>query len=312
MNEQTRWTQRWILGVLTLVLGLAIGLTGCQATPTTEPIPTPSPPEAPVIELGDETTVEPGKTIAVRASAAGAFRYEWKLDGPGQISTQGPEPVTRYTAPEEGAAVATLTVIAHSDQGVSPLTSLIINVLPITTATVQMDTLAIPAGWMSGGTSPEPFIELESGDPGVCHMEVGCYQITYRPGGVWGGIYWWPPGCGESGTEEAWNRVTRGACGINVPEAGNLSAVKRLTFWARGEQGRERIEFRIGAADILPSPGRSLGKVTLTRDWKQYEVDLEGVNLTNAVGLFLWVASDLDNPKGAVFYLEDIRFEGVR
>ena len=95
-------------------------------------------------------------------------------------------------------------------------------------------------------------------------------------------------------------------------EAGNFSTVSRLAFWAKGDQGEEIIEFKIGAVDIPPIPGRSLGKVTLARDWKPYEIDLEGMDLTNAVGLFLWVASDVDNPQGAVFYLDDIQFEGVK
>ena len=216
------------------------------------------------------------------------------------------------TAPEEGGKISILAAFAYNDQGASPPSSLIINVLPITTATVRLDALAIPSGWMSGGASPEPYISLARGSEAVCHTEADCLQITYRPGGVWGGIYWWPPACGETGTEEAWNNVTRGACGVNVLETGNLSAVNRLAFWARGDQGGEVIEFKIGAVDILPSPGRSLGKVTLTRTWEQYAIDLEGMDLTNAVGLFLWVASDLDNPEGAVFYLDDIQFEGVR
>lgn len=71
------------------------------------------------------------------------------------------------------------------------------------------------------------------------------------------------------------------------------------------------IEFKVGAGDILPSPGRSLGKVTLTLNWNQYEIDLVGMDLTNVVALFSWIAADTDNPQGAVFYLSEIRFEGV-
>lgn len=263
------------------------------------------------MEPADEITVEPGKQVAIRASAVDADRYEWQLQGGGEVSaTTGP--AILYNAPEEGDTIAVLTVTAYNDQGASPPTSLVINVQSIATATVRLDALAIPAGWMSGGPSPATSISLERGNEGTCHTGADCLRITYRPGEVWGGIYWWPADCGETGTEEAWDKVTRGTCGINVPEAGNLTAVNRLAFWAMGEQGGEVVEFKIGAADVLPSPGRSLGKVTLAPDWNPYEIDLEGMDLTNVVGLFAWAASDVENPEGAVFYLDDIQFEGVR
>ena len=310
-----------------LIVGLAIGLTGCQATPTTEPIPTPSPPEAPVIELGDETTVEPGKTIAVRASAAGASRYEWKLDGPGQISTQGPEPVTRYTAPEEGGVISALTVVACNDWGASRPTSLIINVLPIVTATVPLDALAFPFDWIS--PNPDAFVSLERGSEAICYTGSDCLRITYRPGGELGGIQWWPlcihmrvaVNCQEVRERSqvfyggqvciASIQTPKGTCSIDVLKVGHLSKVNHLTFWARGDQGREIVTFGIGGADVLPIPSRPLW-VTLTNTWKRYEIDLEGLDLTNASILFFWLAKDIDNPQGAIFYLDDIQFEGNR
>jgi hypothetical protein len=166
---------------------------------------------------------------------------------------------------------------------------------------------ASTTGWLCG--------VIEGLPSAGCAYQAVCKReppITYRPGGVWGGIYWWPPGCGETGTPAAWDRVRSGICSINLLEAGNLTTVNHLAFQARGEQGGETIEFKIGASDILPSPGRSLGKITLTGDWITHTIDLEGADLTSAVGLFAWVASDLDNLEGAVFYLDDIQFEGVR
>jgi hypothetical protein len=34
--------------------------------------------------------------------------------------------------------------------------------------------------------------------------------------------------------------------------------------------------------------------------------------LTNAVALFIWTATDIDNREGAVFYLDDVKFEGEK
>ncbi len=327
MNKRTgSATQRWLPRVSVLVLLLAIGLAGCgpsptpTVTPTLEPTPTqpptatpeptpPSPPAASVIYPAGEITVEAGKKLAIHASAAGADRYEWTLQGDGQISATTGDAII-YIASEEEGAMAILTVNAYNDQGASPPTSLIISVAP--TASIRLEALAIPAGWMSGGGSPEPFISLGGGSPNDCYTGAHCFQVTYDPGGMWGGIFWWPLSCGESGTTEAWGRVQKGTCGINVLEAGNLSAVKRLTFWARGDKGGEVVEFKIGAMDVLPSPGRSLGRVTLTSNWEQYEIDPEGMDLTNAIGVFAWIADDVSNPQGAVFYLDDIQFEGVK
>jgi hypothetical protein len=143
-------------------------------------------------------------------------------------------------------------------------------------------------------------------------MGANCIKLTYRTGGGWGGIYWWPLACGDSGTHEAWERVKSDVCGVNVLQAGNFSAVDSLTFWARGEQGGEVIEFKIGGADVPPMPGRSTGRVSLTSEWQLYSIDLIGKDLTNAAGLFCWIATDANNPDGAVFYLDDIQFEGTR
>ena len=331
MSERKRLaTPGWILHILVLVL--VVGLTGCGPTATPEPTPTqlptatpqptptqlptaaatlppePARPEAPTIEPAGEITVEAGTKVAARASTTGADRYEWTLQGDGEISgATGPAII--YTAPEAGGTIAVLTVIAYNDQGASPPTSLVINVA--TMASVRLDALASPAGWMSGGGSPESFISFKASSEG-CHTGSDCLQITYRPGGGWGGIYWWPLSCGESGTPEAWDRVRKGTCGINVLEAGHLGAASRLTFWARGDKGGEVVEFKIGAVDVLPTPGRSLGRVTLKPTWEQYAIELEGMDLTNVIGLFLWVATDVDNTQGAVFYLDDIQFEGVK
>jgi hypothetical protein len=265
-------------------------------------------PQAPVIAPAGEVTLEAGKRLAVTANAMGANRYEWALSGDGKIET-ATGPATIYTAPEQGGGMAALSVIAYNDQGASPPTTLIINIPAM--SSVRVDALAVPAGWMSGGGAPEPFITVTGGAP-ACDRGTDCLHITYKPGGAWGGIYWWPPTCGEVGDDAAWAKVQQGACGVNVPQAGVLSTVDRLTFWARGDLGGEVIEFKVGGADVPPAPGRSLGKVELGPGWQPYAIDLKGMDLTHAIGLFAWIAADIDNPQGAVFYLDDIQFEGVK
>jgi hypothetical protein len=264
-----------------------------------------------VIDPSGQVTVEAGKKIAVQAAAQGATRFEWKLQGDGELSATT-EPAIIYTAPPEGDTIAILTVTAYNDQGASPATVLKVTVPPVAAeSTVPLSSLAIPAGWMSGGSDPGSYMKMEASAQG-CHTGSDCIRVTYQVGGGWGGVIWWPPACGESGTAEAWQQVNAGTCGINIPWAGNLGSVDRLTFWTKGEKGGEVIEFKIGSVDMPPSPGRSLGKITLTSDWVQQTIDLSGMDLKNAIGLFMWIAADMDNPQGAVFYLDDIQFEGKK
>ncbi len=275
-----------------------------------------SAPEQPVLTAngllstpaGPEMTIVAGQTERILAQAEGAEQFEWILQGEGAISSTAGSNVL-YTAPEEGGR-GLLKVTASNGQGTSPETVLDIKIQTLESAALQLEGLAIPAGWMSNSGNPAAHMSLDAVND--CHTGASCERFTYRRGGVWGGIFWWPPACGASGTPAAWDNVRSGNCGINVLDTGGFSAVNRLTFWARGESGGEVIEFKIGASDVFPKPGRSSGRKSLTSDWQQYEIPLNNIDMTRAVGLFVWVARDIDNPQGAVFYLDDIQFEGVR
>ncbi len=263
----------------------------------------------------DRVEVLAGNKLTVRASAEGATSYKWMLQGDGEITSEVGETIL-YIAPADavpGGTMAILSVVASNDYGESSVTYLEISVVASERAMIALDAIGIPAGFMSGSDNPADFIDLQSGQTN-CPADAGatCLKFTYKSGGIWGGIYWWPPTCGGSGTPGAWEKVRKGTCWVNVLVAGNMSSVNSLTFRARGEQGGEVIEFKVGGADVAPMPGRSTGKVMLTRDWTQYTIDLEGVDMTKAVGLFLWIAADVNNPQGAVFYLDSIQFEGAK
>lgn len=177
-----------------------------------------------------------------------------------------------------------------------------------TTVSARVDSMAIPAGVMSGKENLDLITE-ENGRP--CYTGAECKMFNYQAGGEWGGVLWWPNGCGDSGTPEAWDAVREGTCAINVLKSNNFSQIQKLTFWAKGKTGNEVIEFKVGAPDISPKPGRSSGKVTLSTDWQNYEIGLRGLDISSVTGLFMWVTTDTDNPDGAVFFLDDIQFEGI-
>lgn len=109
----------------------------------------------------------------------------------------------------------------------------------------------------------------------------------------------------------------------NFGEVGNagidLSGATALTFWARGQRGGERISFFLGGVGRDPDTGRPTAPfpdsspvvkrtVSLTTAWTQYSFDLRGLDLHYVLGGFGWVATAMDNPGGAVFFLDDISY----
>ena len=52
-----------------------------------------------------------------------------------------------------------------------------------------------------------------------------------------------------------------------------------------------------------------IGPVKLTKEWKQYTIDLTGKDLSYILGGFCWAASLDMNPEGMIFYLDEIRYE---
>ncbi len=93
----------------------------------------------------------------------------------------------------------------------------------------------------------------------------------------------------------------------------NLQNAKKLTFFARGKTGKELIyQFKVGGikGDLQADTAVAfIQNIRLTKDWKQYTINLEGYNLSNIVGGFCWIAIKKDNPDGLTFYIDDIRFE---
>lgn len=154
----------------------------------------------------------------------------------------------------------------------------------------------VPSGWM--GDIADIEIDIHSMINPYSGEE--CIQIQYAAtnsdGAGWSGIYWQYP-------ENNWG---------TEPDGLNLSDYSRITFWARGEEGGEKAEFKIGgiAGDYPDSiqPDASFGVVELEDTWVEYEINLVGLDLSNVIGGFAWISTLRDNPNGCVIYLDDIRF----
>lgn len=153
-----------------------------------------------------------------------------------------------------------------------------------------------PTGWM-GDYGDLRINDRWSNNP---HSGETCVQWKYSAKGRqkagWAGVYW----------QAYVNNYGLSSSGFN------LTGYKRLKFWVRGENGSEIIkEFKVGGitGEYPDTASISIGPVELSKDWKEYEINLEGKILTRIMGGFCWVATAKDNPKGFIFYLDDIRFE---
>ena len=129
-----------------------------------------------------------------------------------------------------------------------------------------------------------------------------CVRIYYKsrwPSKGWVGIYWQDPA-------NNWGDVP-GKAGYD------LHGAQKLSFWARGENGGERVhEFRIGGifGQYPDSDVATLDNVRLTREWKKYSIDLRKKDLRHIIGGFGFIVLKAENSGGMTVYLDDILYEG--
>ena len=153
-----------------------------------------------------------------------------------------------------------------------------------------------PSGWMGDFGD----VNLNSEYLQDAHSGSTCIRISYSAkqtqGSGWAGIYWQNP-------PNNWGEAKGGF---------DLTGYNKLTFWARGENGGEVIEkFKVGGikGTYPDSLEVDMGPAILTKDWQEYSVNLAGQDLSYVSGGFCWVTASRLNPNGAVFYLDDVRFE---
>ena len=153
-----------------------------------------------------------------------------------------------------------------------------------------------PSGWMGDYGD----IKIDDGWKDNPADGLTCIKVSYSAHGTqganWAGVYWQHPA-------NNWG---------DKPGGFDLSNMKKLSFWARGDKGGEKIaEFKVGGitGEHGDSDSASIGPVVLTKDWKKYTIDLSDKNLSHVVGGFCWSANRDDNPHGFTIYLDEIRYE---
>jgi hypothetical protein len=153
----------------------------------------------------------------------------------------------------------------------------------------------VPEGFM-GCTQG---IRVDQNDTSAPYSGTSSIRITWSPCGAgWGGIYWWDPPGGN------W---------CEKPGGFDLNGWTKLTFWAKGKNGGETVEFKVGGlqkangdpCDSIEVPVTT-NPLTLTDQWTQYTIPLYGQWLDHVVGGFVWVTNSTDP---ITIYLDEIRFE---
>jgi len=155
----------------------------------------------------------------------------------------------------------------------------------------------IPSGWMGDHKDIGMNLNCQT----TPYEGTTCIKFTYSAAGSlgenWAGVYFQHP-------TDNWGMLDGGY---------NLSKATKLTFYARGEKGGEIInEFKVGGINggkYTDTTSASIKDIELTRDWKQYTIDLQGQDLSRIIGGFCWSAGKEHNPDGRTFYLDNIRYE---
>ena len=167
---------------------------------------------------------------------------------------------------------------------------------PVYTDARSPDNHYIPSGYMGDyGDIKVDQSWMVNPHSGTTSIRIS-YSAQASQGVRWAGVYWQNPA-------NNWGEKQSGF---------NLTGATKLTFWARGEKGGERIEeFKMGGivGEYSDSDTAGIGPALLTQEWKQYTINLKGKDLSYISGGFAWATNADVNPEGCVFYLDDIRYE---
>lgn len=161
-------------------------------------------------------------------------------------------------------------------------------------------------------------VTMSNSFTGTVHSGATAIKNTFSPSSPvsWGGWYF------QNGVLLANDVIPRDNWGT-YPNAGyDLSGATKLTFWARGADGGERVEFfAFGITGDYPdsAPKTTLcGSVsscytTLQNTWQPYTITLTGLDLSYVIGGFGWVTNAPQNDNQSItFYLDDIQYDKPR
>jgi hypothetical protein len=157
------------------------------------------------------------------------------------------------------------------------------------------------SGWMGDGTKGTNYVQIDLMNKKAArpNREI-CIKVTYSTGPMkWAGMYWQ-------------NKV--GNWGDKPGEDFSAKSFKKITFWAKGNKGGEQVAFWAGGISKEDKIYRdsfeiTSGEIIIGKYWKQYELNIEGQNLSSVIGVFCWIINGTSSSGDLTFYLDDIRYE---
>jgi hypothetical protein len=221
-----------------------------------------------------------GAEVRLPTAEGGYWLYAYVYDGHGGAAVaDAPLYVSATSGPSQASAASASTATAPHK-------------LPLMLFTDGIkDPPYVWSGWM-GDTAA---LTLDTNCATNPHSGKSCMKCQYRGGTTFVGIAWQSP-ANDWGTQ---------------PGGFNLTGATKLSFWARGQDGGEDVTFKLGIlgndAKYHDSDHAELNDVSLTKDWKQYSIDLSGKDLSCIKTGFVWVMAP--NPKPVSFYLDDIQYQ---
>ena len=275
------------------------------------------------LALTSKDQVARGETVTAAVAASDpkddAIRIEWVLyreqasydvDGLGAASTPSyPEAIQQngqarvsLKMPQEGG-IYRLYCYVRNAHGGAAVGSLPIKVtgpagrfkpatpkLPLVVVGGQARAPFTPSGWMGDNKAIQMDFECTENP----HRGKTCLKVSFDQAQGWGGVVWQHPA-------NDWG---------DKPGGYDLSGAERLTFWARGQEGGEKVKFGFGLIGIdkkYHDSAKGEIEVTLTKDWKQYSIDLSPHDLGCIKSGFRWTVGGQGRP--VTFYLADVQYE---
>jgi hypothetical protein len=122
-----------------------------------------------------------------------------------------------------------------------------------------------------------------------------CLKVEFKNAKNWAGVVWQSPA-------SDWG---------DKPGGLDLTGAQKLTFWARGDKGGEKVKFGYGMVGIEKKYHDSSKAVTevltLTTEWKQYSIDISDNDLSCVKSGFYWTLAGQGAP--LTFYLDGVKYE---
>ncbi len=306
---------------------------------------------APIITLQPSNQVAiPGTTVnlSVNATSSSPITFQWRLNGTNMASaTNSVLTLTNLSTNQAGGYSVMVSNSVGSVLSQDAVLTIIVSRTPVESLAfslqwlrdrmdethqgyqVYTDISAAGNHFHARGQLPDQHssVGIFGSSTNRPHSGATCIQCTFTnvSGATYGGFYFLN-GILISNAPLPYfgsNQVDGTSIAVSNFTGLDLSGAQQLTFWARGENGGEKIEFFMGGVGHDPDTGLPNQpfpdstprisvpgtRVVLTTNWQQFAINVTGANLTNIMGGFGWIAAGDLNPTGATFYLDDIVYQ---